>query len=99
MADKKKLSPVKTERRMNNPAQDSRVLDGRGNARGPRGMADAAGTSRSDAQLAAFEAASKLFHTRKFREAHALFLRAAEGPERDVAVVLMVVLLGVAVEA
>jgi tetratricopeptide (TPR) repeat protein len=36
-------------------------------------------------QLTNFEAASKLFHLRKFREARDLFLKAAEGPERDVA--------------
>ncbi|HLI86827.1 MAG TPA: hypothetical protein VKV17_23170 [Bryobacteraceae bacterium] len=40
---------------------------------------------RPDKQLADFESASKLFHSRKFREARELFLRAAEGPERDVA--------------
>jgi tetratricopeptide (TPR) repeat protein len=36
-------------------------------------------------QLADFEAASKLFHARKFREARELFLAATDGPERDVA--------------
>jgi len=36
-------------------------------------------------QLAAFEAAMKLFHARSLREARDLFLRATEGPERDVA--------------
>jgi len=82
MAEKKKLSPVKTERRMNNLPD----MDGRGSSKGARSMADgASGTNRSDMQLANFEAASKLFHTRKFREAHDLFLRAADGPERDVA--------------
>jgi tetratricopeptide (TPR) repeat protein len=40
---------------------------------------------RPEKQLADFQAASKLFHARKFREARELFLAAAEGPERDVA--------------
>ena len=39
----------------------------------------------SEKQLAAFEAAMKLFHARKLREARDLFRTAAEGPERDVA--------------
>lgn len=85
MADKKKLSPVKTERRMSNlpvSPPDSGDVDGRGVG---RGMREGASASRSETQLADFEAASKLFHSRKFREAHELFLRAAEGPERDVA--------------
>jgi tetratricopeptide (TPR) repeat protein len=43
------------------------------------------GPVQPDKQLANFEAASKLFHARKFREARKLFLLAAEGPERDVA--------------
>ena len=36
-------------------------------------------------QLAAFEAAIKLFHARQLAEARVLFQQAAEGPERDVA--------------
>jgi tetratricopeptide (TPR) repeat protein len=36
-------------------------------------------------QLAAFEAAMKFFHARKFQEAREQFLLATEGPERDVA--------------
>src|ERR1700692_4535279 len=36
-------------------------------------------------QLAAFEAAMKHFHARKFEEARDLFQEAAGGPERDVA--------------
>ena len=36
-------------------------------------------------QLAAFEAAMKLFHIRRFKEARDLFQEAAGGPERDVA--------------
>lgn len=88
MAEKKKLSPVKAERRMNNlplSPQSSGGVDGRGGAKGLRVTDGLPAGSRSEVQLANFEAASKLFHTRKFREAHDLFLRAAEGPERDVA--------------
>src|SRR5262245_39827245 len=36
-------------------------------------------------QLAVFEAAMKLFHARKLKEARELFEQAAAGPERDVA--------------
>src|SRR5450631_1603203 len=36
-------------------------------------------------QLAAFDAAIKLFHARKLAEARALFQQAVEGAERDVA--------------
>jgi tetratricopeptide (TPR) repeat protein len=38
----------------------------------------------SQKQLASFEAAMKLFHERKLKEARELFLQAAQGPERDV---------------
>ncbi|MBZ5582187.1 MAG: hypothetical protein LAQ30_08290 [Acidobacteriia bacterium] len=36
-------------------------------------------------QLAAYEAAMRLFHLRQFREARELFVQALEGPERDIA--------------
>lgn len=39
----------------------------------------------TDGQRAAFEAAMKLFHARNLKQALGLFLRATEGPERDVA--------------
>lgn len=39
----------------------------------------------SQKQLGAFEAAMKLFHARKFKEARDQFELATEGPERDVA--------------
>jgi tetratricopeptide (TPR) repeat protein len=42
-------------------------------------------TISADKQLRNFESASKLFHSRKFKEARELFLEAADGPERDVA--------------
>jgi tetratricopeptide (TPR) repeat protein len=41
--------------------------------------------SSGNRQLATFEAAMKLFHARKFKEARDLFQEAAGGPERDVA--------------
>ena len=89
MSEKKKLSPVKTERRMSNPPSSPQTLeavDGRGRAKGAPSVAEGLrAANRSEMQLANFEAASKLFHSRKFREAHELCLRAAEGPERDVA--------------
>jgi len=40
---------------------------------------------RSPNQLASFESAMRLFHTRQFREARDLFAEAARGPGRDVA--------------
>ena len=39
----------------------------------------------SNHQLTSFEAAMKLFHARKLREARELFVIATKGPERDVA--------------
>jgi tetratricopeptide (TPR) repeat protein len=42
-------------------------------------------TISPEKQLRSFESASKLFHSRKFKEARELFLEAADGPERDVA--------------
>jgi len=45
----------------------------------------AAKPSNAQTQLSNFEAAVKLFHARNFREARALFEKAAAGPERDVA--------------
>ena len=45
----------------------------------------AAQPASSQDQLANFEAAMKLFHARKLKEARELFLQAVDGPERDVA--------------
>jgi len=39
----------------------------------------------SQTQFGTFDAAMKLFHARNWREARALFEKAAQGPERDVA--------------
>jgi len=49
------------------------------------GVSAAAQAVNAEKQLGNFESAIKLFHARKFREARDQFLRAAEGPERDVA--------------
>ena len=60
---------------------------------GPRSNRNSDRTPRAEAppdapaltQLAAFEAAIKLFHARQLAEARVLFQQAAEGAERDVA--------------
>jgi tetratricopeptide (TPR) repeat protein len=49
------------------------------------GKAGAARAASALPQLAAFEAAMKLFHTRQLTEARVLFQQAATGTERDVA--------------
>jgi tetratricopeptide (TPR) repeat protein len=41
--------------------------------------------SEGPRQLANFDAAMKLFHARKLKDAREMFVKAAEGPERDVA--------------
>ena len=83
----KKKTPVtkKPERRANPPAHaPSKVSEP------PRAVSHGAAVAvaqpaDSANQLANFEAAMKLFHARKFREARTLFVSATEGPERDVA--------------
>jgi tetratricopeptide (TPR) repeat protein len=49
------------------------------------GAGSQAQLSNAQKQLAAFEAAMKLFHARDLKEARELFQQAAKGPERDVA--------------
>jgi tetratricopeptide (TPR) repeat protein len=49
------------------------------------GAAVVAPPLESDKQFRSFEAAMKLFHARKFKEAREAFVAAADGPERDVA--------------
>jgi tetratricopeptide (TPR) repeat protein len=51
----------------------------------PAGKAEAPRAANVLTQLAAFEAAMKLFHARQFSEARVLFQQAATGAERDVA--------------
>ena len=57
------------------------------NSRGPDPTAKAEAPDAGDGitQLAVFEAAMKLFHTRQLNEARVLFQQAATGAERDVA--------------
>lgn len=52
---------------------------------GARSGVVAARSLNSQKQLSNFEAAMKLFHLRRLKEARDLFLEAAAGPERDVA--------------
>jgi len=69
-----------SDRRMTKPQapRNSRNSD-----RSPR--AEATHDAPALTQLAAFEAAIKLFHARQLAEARVLFQQAAEGAERDVA--------------
>src|SRR5664279_415399 len=68
------------DRRMTKP-QASR--NNRNSDRSPR--AEAPHDAPALTQLAAFEAAIRLFHARQLAEARQLFQQAAEGTERDVA--------------
>jgi tetratricopeptide (TPR) repeat protein len=89
MPDKKKTAdPKNMERRMTKPQVSS--------AGKPPATDRTTVTSRDAAvavqqplnaqnQLSNFEAAMKLFHARKLREARELFVNASNGPERDVA--------------
>jgi tetratricopeptide (TPR) repeat protein len=78
----------------NKSAADSRIADRRPtNPKTPRNTKSSDRAPRAAAprpalaltQLAAFEAAMKLFHARQFTEARVLFRQAAAGAERDVA--------------
>jgi tetratricopeptide (TPR) repeat protein len=75
-----------TGRRMSNlpPQKTSRNPERLRGAATSSGAAAVPDTHNAERQLAAFEAASRLFHARKFREARDLFVAASEGPERDV---------------
>lgn len=91
MPDKKKIAvPKSPERRMTKPqaskplkpAEPARTA---GNSRGSTAEAVQPQIANSQKQLGTFEAAMKLFHARKLKEARDLFESAAQGPERDVA--------------
>jgi tetratricopeptide (TPR) repeat protein len=91
MSDKKKSSSVNTGSRMTessfkNP-NSNEGLSMAASREGRGGMPEPAAPqpNRPESQLANFEAGSRLFHARKFREARELFLLAAGGPERGVA--------------
>ncbi len=81
MSEKKKSPDIKTktpESRMTQPQATNKVR-----------ASEPAHTSSPSAsgprQLNSFEAAMKLFHARKLKEAREQFLEASAGPERDVA--------------
>ena len=84
MPVKKKIAaskPKKVEKRMARPQPTK-------NAKTPEPAPKAApsGTAPNGVkQMAAFEAAMKLFHARKLKEARDMFHQATIGPERDVA--------------
>jgi tetratricopeptide (TPR) repeat protein len=85
MPDKKKASQAKKpDRRMSKPqASPSRTPESSRAA--SREAAVAVAQTEASNQLQHFEAAMKLFHARKFRDAREQFVKATEGPERDVA--------------
>jgi tetratricopeptide (TPR) repeat protein len=82
MAEKSKgaANPRNSDRRMTQPQapRNSRSPD-------PGLRAEAPNAAEAITQLAAFEAAMRLFHARRLNEALALFQQAAIGAERDVA--------------
>ena len=89
MPEKKRISAAKSdERRMNKPQapKPAKPIEA-ARAATPTRFKAASATETPDAsrQLSSFEAAMKLFHARKLREARDLFQQAAAGPERDVA--------------
>jgi tetratricopeptide (TPR) repeat protein len=86
MPEKKKTVAKSIERRMSKPSvsKTAKPAEPEQAASSPLAVA----TDRpldSGKQLAAFEAAMKLFHARKLREAREQFVLAAQGSERDVA--------------
>jgi tetratricopeptide (TPR) repeat protein len=89
MAEKKKAPASKhVERRMTKPQASKPVKSAepqRGAASSRSGAVAVAQPLNSQKQLGSFEAAMKLFHARKFKEAREQFQTASEGPERDVA--------------
>ena len=83
MPDKKRSSVPKTaERRMPEP-QAAKSVKTSDSARAAAAVVPP--PLDSQRQLATFEAAMKLFHARKLKDARDLFVQASEGPERDVA--------------
>lgn len=85
MPEKKKILATKTgntESRMTKPQVSK-------NVKTPelvhKGAAAASAASSAPKQLAVFQAAMKVFHARKFKEAKEMFEQAVSGPERDVA--------------
>ncbi|HYW47086.1 MAG TPA: tetratricopeptide repeat protein [Bryobacteraceae bacterium] len=89
MPDKKKTAaPKGAERRTTKPPASTPSKPSepaRAAAHPPESAVAVALPPNPQNQLKNFEAAVKLFHARKFREARDLFLTATHGPERDVA--------------
>jgi tetratricopeptide (TPR) repeat protein len=83
MSDKKRIPSGKTDKPMTNSSLPLKASKSKEGVYAPA-TREAEGAA-PESQLASFEAGSKLFHARKFREARERFLQAAEGPERDVA--------------
>src|SRR4051794_22232807 len=86
MADKKKSPAAKnTDRRMSKP-QGPKTKPTEERTVASRDAAVAVAQPLTSArQLSSFEAAMRLFHARKLKEARDQFQTASEGPERDVA--------------
>jgi tetratricopeptide (TPR) repeat protein len=90
MPDKKKTIGVKTKntaRPMNQPEapKTARAAEPARAAGAVRSKDAAAPPQNGLRQLGSFEAAMKLFHVRKLKDAREQFVEAAAGPERDVA--------------
>src|SRR5215472_7394868 len=87
MSEKKKSPAAKvTDRRMTKPQVTRPVKTSeKGTGASPEGAVAVAQPLNAARQLSSFEAAMKLFHARKLKEARDLFETAASGPERDVA--------------
>ena len=84
MPVKKKIAavkPKKVEKRMTRPPASKTPKTPESAPKAPAVTA----VSHGAKQMAAFEAAMRLFHTRKLKEARDLFHQATTGPERDVA--------------
>ena len=86
MPDKRKSAvPNTTDRRMNKPQGPASFKPSEVVRTGTGREAAAAQQANTTHQLATFEAAMKLFHARKLKDARELFAIAINGPERDVA--------------
>ena len=88
MSEKKKSPAAKiTDRRMTKPqvTRTPKASEPVNRAATPDGAVAVAQPLNAAKQLSSFEAAMKLFHTRKLKDARELFQTAANGPERDVA--------------
>jgi tetratricopeptide (TPR) repeat protein len=75
------VKPKAVEKRMTRPQATKNTKAPEPAAKNPNSAAPSSGAK----QMAAFEAAMKLFHARKLKDARDLFQQATLGPERDVA--------------